>query len=164
MNSMDAQELKDKLNKLKEELRKKLSQGVRTDQLKSECLGKKSFLREALSDLKKLSLEEKQRVGPILHSFKNELESLFIGSQKKAQETMEDLTFPGKDISPGYFHPVLATLREVVEIFEKMGFGYREGPDVETEYYNFDALRIPPGHPSRDTQDSFFVGSVFFWS
>lgn len=128
--------------------------------------GKKSDLMELLKSLGSLSSEERPKVGALVNAAKNTVEAALRDrgvilrqieqSQKIAAEKV-DVTLPGKGIRRGKYHPLTQVMEEAKGIFFRLGFETAEGPEVETEYYNFDGLNIPPYHPSRDMWSTFFV-------
>ncbi len=129
-------------------------------------LGKKSPLTQILRGLSALSIEEKKAVGAAANQLKVLLESV---SAEKAQALREgqikaaaqqesvDITLPGRPLPAGRLHPITQTIDEMCEIFASMGFQVAEGPDVEWDYYNFEALNIPAEHPARDDMSSFWL-------
>jgi phenylalanyl-tRNA synthetase alpha chain len=126
-------------------------------------LGKKSELTEFLRLLPSFSLEERREAGSVANRVKNELESAFTDKKSsllcRADTAGEklDITLPGKPFPQGHLHPVSQVLDEISDIFAGMGFQVVEGPEVEWDYYNFDALNIPPEHPSRDNMATFWI-------
>ncbi|MBI2083705.1 MAG: phenylalanine--tRNA ligase subunit alpha [Deltaproteobacteria bacterium] len=137
--------------------------------VKSQFLGKKGHLSQVLQDLRTLPPEERPVVGSAANKLKDlienacreRLESLKQEAQeKKIRERMIDVTLPGRTTPAGSLHPISMTLREVEKIFVSMGFSVHEGPEIETDYYNFEALNIPPDHPARDMQDTFYIDNV----
>ena len=131
-----------------------------------EVLGRKGTLAQISKEMGKLSAEERASVGKTLNSAKQSLESVF--EAKKAQFENEaltrrldsewvDLTLPAPGTRPGSLHPLTKIQHEIEEVFTSMGFAVLEGPEVESEYNNFDALNIPPDHPARDMQDTFWL-------
>ncbi len=131
-----------------------------------EALGRKGKLAEASKELGKLAPEERARVGKLLNAVKQDLESQ-IEARKAALDSAAlntrldsewfDMTLPAPGVRPGSLHPVTQVQRELEELFMSMGFTVLDGPEVETEYYNFDALNIPADHPARDMQDTFWL-------
>ena len=127
-------------------------------------LGRKSGeVTTLLKRLGGLSIEEKKKSGPIINRLKKEItESLqakqksFEAASRKTKEIF-DVTLPGRRPSCGGLHPITQVMDEVVDIFRTMGFSIASGPDIETDYYNFEALNIPKDHPARDMQDTFYV-------
>ncbi|WP_346354906.1 phenylalanine--tRNA ligase subunit alpha [Azotosporobacter soli] len=131
-------------------------------------LGKKGQLTTVMKGMGKLSSEERPRIGQVVNEVRNNLEELMEkkGAQlgkaeleaKLATEKI-DVTLPGRTIELGHVHPLTLTLDLVKGIFKNMGFAIAEGPEIEEDYYNFEALNLPPDHPARDMQDSFYVTS-----
>ena len=127
-------------------------------------LGRKGELSIFFDSFKNLSLKEKKEQGDKANRIRQFLTSLY--EQKKTDLEVEslghqifDITRPGQRIKKGHLHPLTMVLREIVHSFEKIGFEIVEGPEIETEYYNFDALRIPENHPARDMWDTFWINS-----
>jgi len=149
--------LESRLAKLESSLKARIPEGDR-ELLKKEFLGNESFLTGELRKLGSLSIEDKKKLGPLLQTARKKWFALLRPQSGKKTSTVDDPTLPGADYSAGHHHPVLETLREVLDVFRAKGFVVREGPDIETEYYNFDALRLPPSHPARDAHDSFYIG------
>jgi len=136
------------------------------ENLRIAYLGKKGELTAILKQMGGLSAEERPVVGQLANEARAHLEALlssadekFRSLEKKARLAVEavDVTMPGTPIARGHKHPLSIVLDEVTEIFLGMGFAVASGPEVELDYYNFEALNIPPGHPARDTQDTFFI-------
>lgn len=161
--------LKEKLEKLfndaMEQL-KNISSVNEFEQLRVKYLGKKSELSEALRDMKNLSHEERISVGRIVNEIKKKMESEFalalenikqMEMDRKLKEEVIDITLPGKKISLGHKNPIQIVLDEIKEIFLNMGFVIEEGPDIDSEYYNFEALNIFKDHPARSEQDTFYI-------
>jgi phenylalanyl-tRNA synthetase alpha chain len=131
-----------------------------------EALGRKGKLAEASKDLGKLPPEERARAGKLLNAAKQDLETK-IEARKAAlgSEALDarldaewiDLTTPAPGVRPGSLHPVTQVQRDLEELFVSLGFSVLDGPEAETEYYNFDALNIPADHPARDMQDTFWL-------
>jgi phenylalanyl-tRNA synthetase alpha chain len=131
-----------------------------------EALGRKGKLAEVSKDLGKLPPEERARAGKLLNAAKQDLETKIearkaaLGSgalEARLDAEWIDLTTPAPGVRPGSLHPVTQVQRELEELFVSLGFAVLDGPEVETEYYNFDALNIPADHPARDTQDTFWL-------
>jgi len=133
-------------------------------------LGRKASLTRILRSLGGLSLEERKTIGARAGEIKKLLESLYSQKQQiltelqteKALEKSElfDITLPGRKPSIGRLHPINSTIQEICNIFISMGFDIREGPEVEFDYYNFEALNIPPEHPARDNMSSSWIDAV----
>jgi len=129
-------------------------------------LGKKSSLTSILRSLATLPVEERKSVGARANQVKTELESKLQEKEQALREAqfisgtqkeILDITLPGRPLPAGRLHPITQTLNEIFEIFASMGFQIAEGPDVEWDYYNFEALNIPAEHPSRDTMSTCWV-------
>lgn len=129
-------------------------------------LGKKSRLNDVLRGLSKLSLDERKTVGAAANRLKVELENELeqkeqaVKQQKLAASAGEksiDISLPGRPFPAGRLHPVTQVYREINDIFVSMGFEVVEGPEVEWDYYNFEALNIPAEHPARDTMATLWV-------
>jgi phenylalanyl-tRNA synthetase alpha chain len=119
-----------------------------------------------LKGLGKLPDAQRRAVGQAANAVKTELEARLAERAEalRARELAEaldrerlDVTLPGRPTPRGHIHPVSQTVRDIARIFGQMGFNVVEGPEVETDYYNFQALNIPPDHPARDMQDTFWV-------
>ena len=131
-----------------------------------DALGRKGKLAEISKTFGKLAPEERARAGKLLNAAKQELEAKIdarlaaldnAALDARLDNEWVDLTAPSPGVHPGSLHPVTQVQREVEEIFVSMGFSVLDGPELETEYYNFDALNIPPDHPARDMQDTFWM-------
>ncbi|MFN4196761.1 MAG: phenylalanine--tRNA ligase subunit alpha [Caldimicrobium sp.] len=126
-------------------------------------LGKKGKITQALKELRDLPLEEKKRYGVQLNELKAYLEKVLVEKKRAlllAEEDKEsslDLTLPGRKPPQGALHPLTKVIDEICEIFLRLGFELVTGPEVENDYYNFTALNIPPWHPARDMQATFYL-------
>ncbi len=161
--------MRDQLNNIKLEAERKLSavkSAVDLENLRLQFLGKKGELTAVLRGMGGLTAEERPAIGQLaneVRSFVEEkLEEAIKALQKKEQELkLEqetiDVTIPGKKRLLGKKHPISIVLDEIKEVFTSMGYEIAEGPEVELDYYNFEALNIPAGHPARDTQDTFYI-------
>lgn len=131
-----------------------------------EFLGRKGSLANIGKDMGKLAPEERAKIGKLLNAVKQDLEARYE-SRKAAFERAAldarlaaewvDLTLPAPGTRPGSLHPLTQIQRELEELFTSLGFAVVDGPEVETEWHNFDALNIPPTHPARDAQDTFWL-------
>lgn len=135
-------------------------------EIEVKYIGRKGELTSILRGVKDLSDTEKPVIGKLSNEIKNELESEFKSKvqtletdelNKKLQDDNFDTTIPGSDMEPGHIHPLSQVQYEVEKIFNSMGFMVMDGPEVESEYYNFEGLNIPSWHPARDMQDTFFI-------
>lgn len=131
-----------------------------------EVLGRKGSLAQISKEMGKLAPEERARAGKLLNSVKQALESALESKtaefaaaalQKRLESEWVDLTLPAPGPRPGSLHPITQIQWEIEDLFLSLGFTVLDGPEVETEYHNFDALNIPADHPARDTQDTFWL-------
>jgi phenylalanyl-tRNA synthetase alpha chain len=140
--------------------------GTALEQLRVDYLGKKGQITSLLKGLGKLSAEERPKAGALINVVKQELQGL-IGARKTeleyaaveaqlAQETI-DVTLPGRGQSTGGIHPVTRTIERMEDFFTEIGFDVVEGPEIESDYYNFEALNIPAHHPARAMHDTFYI-------
>lgn len=127
-------------------------------------LGRKSEFNALLRSLKDLSPEEKREAGPLANEAKKALESLAAETRARIErESFDaagewiDVTAPGVPTPLGHLHPITRIEEEIETIFSEMGFAVADGPEIETEWYNFDALNMPADHPARDMQDTFWL-------
>ena len=156
--------MKEKVISLKEsalEEIKKLQKEADVLNCKAKYLGKKSELSEYLSSLKDLSVEDKKVMGPLLNQTKKELEEAFSLKLEEINNTISydfDETLP-VNASVGSMHPVTLVIKEMRDILKRMGFTVVSGPEMEKEYYNFEALNIPKDHPARDMQDTYYLSN-----
>jgi len=136
------------------------------EELRVGLLGKKGRLSGVLGAMGKLSAEERPLVGQRANVLKEQVQSLLAArlgavqqaamAAKIASETI-DVTAPCSYVPPGHRHPLISTIEEIVDIFAGLGYRVSEGPEIETDHYNFTALNIPPHHPARDMQDTFYL-------
>ncbi|MGQ9498007.1 MAG: phenylalanine--tRNA ligase subunit alpha [Desulfotomaculales bacterium] len=136
------------------------------EEVRIRFLGKKGKLTQLLRGMGELSPEERPRVGRMANEVKERIERALAEyktalvevekAARLAQETI-DITLPGTPVFLGYWHPLNVVRREIEDIFLGMGFSIAEGPEVELDYYNFEALNLPKDHPARDMQDTFFI-------
>lgn len=136
------------------------------EELKVKYIGKKGKLTELSRAMGSLSPEERPAFGQKLNNLRKQLEEAFEKKEKEIKdrllsERLEseriDVTIPAPAAQTGSLHPLSIVRNELIEIFVRMGFDVAEGPEVETDYYNFQALNIPQDHPARDMQDTFYV-------
>lgn len=130
-------------------------------------LGKNGELTKILKQMGKLSPEERPIVGQLANKVRQGIESAIANAmgalkEKATQLQLEaervDITMPGKKNKIGGLHPLNIVLNDLIDIFQSMGFDVVDGPEVETDYYNFEALNVPKDHPARDMQDTFYIG------
>mgnify|MGYP001403372762 CR=1 FL=1 len=134
--------------------------------IKSKYLGKKGEITLLTNSLKDLSIEDKKIQGQKINSLKKEIESLIDEKfrqikiddiNNKLKDEKIDVTLPSRGIDLGSIHPISQVLSDVIDIFTDFGFEVTEGPEIETDYYNFESLNIPKNHPARDMQDTFYL-------
>ena len=143
-----------------------LDDAKQLEEFRIRYLGRKGQFSTIMRSLGSVPVEDKPRLGQRANSVKAEIEKLF---EEKSQALLQenagtgsrkgvDLTLPGRYPASGTRHPVSKVMEETCAIFESLGFSVAEGPDVEVDYYNFEALNIPAHHPARDMHDTFYVG------
>ena len=134
--------------------------------LRVKYLGKKGELTAILKQMGSLSPEERPKMGALVNEAKQELETLIAEKKtelksaeqlKKLAEETIDITLPHKEIKTGKLHPLNTVLDDMINIFQSMGFDVVDGPEVETDHYNFECLNVPADHPARDMQDTFYL-------
>lgn len=161
--------MKEKLDAIRKEAIQKMEQCDTLDKLNEirvAYLGKKGELTEVLKGMKDVSKEDRPKVGALVNDTRNALESklesvrakltLKVREAKMKAEVI-DVTLPAKKNNMGHSHPNTVALEEIERIFVGMGYEVVEGPEVEYDYYNFEALNIPANHPAKDEQDTFYV-------
>jgi len=154
---------------LKEKIDSEISRIANIEDLKRvkvSILGRKGLFADYIDQLKTLDKELRRDAGKAINEIKSwadvrlgELEKHFndIERQKREQDSLIDITMPGTTPVFGKKHPITLTLEEIIRIFASLGFAVAEGPDIETEFYNFESLNIPSDHPARDMQDTFYI-------
>lgn len=165
----NGRKMKETLNQIKETVEQLLKDAKTIENLEEiriKYLGKKGELTAVLKGMGKLSAEER----PVIGALANEIRD-FLGKEidekkeeienalqaEKLKEEVIDVTMPGKISKTGKLHPLTKVMNELKDIFIGMGFEIAEGPEIEYDYYNFEALNIPKNHPARDTQDTFYI-------
>jgi phenylalanyl-tRNA synthetase alpha chain len=135
-------------------------------QVRIKYLGKKGLLTALLKNLSTIPAEEKRPFGKAVNELKGFVENEIASKEsdvgnadlkKRLSSETIDVTLPGKYTPVGREHPINKVLKEIEDIFVSMGFGIEEGPQVELDYYNFEALNVPKDHPARDMQDTFYI-------
>ena len=161
--------MENELQSLETEAKEQLAQLSGVDQLEDfriRFLGRKGRFTAIMRQLGTVSAEERPRLGQLANTVKKEMEALFeekstsdtsSSGTDRRNGTAPDLTLPGRCPAAGSLHPVTRVMNEACQIFEQLGFSVAEGPDVETDHYNFEALNIPAHHPARDMHDTFYV-------
>ncbi len=161
--------MKEQLQSIKASAQTEINEITSAEQLEAfrvKYLGKKGVLTDVLKGMGKLSAEERPVIGQLANEIRNFLEDIVSKMQTeiKAKELEEkiksekiDITMPGEKFVTGGRHPLTLVLDKLKDIFIGMGFSIVEGPEIELDYYNFEALNLPPDHPARDTQDTFYI-------
>ncbi len=161
--------MKDKLKKILDDAMTQIDSSEHLDRLneiKVSFLGKKGELTSVLKAMKEVAPEDRPKVGQLVNEARKAIEEKLdekrdifekaVLEEKLKSETI-DVTLPGKKLAMGHSHPNTITLEEVEDIFVGMGYEVVEGPEVEYDYYNFEALNIPDNHPAKDEQDTFYI-------
>jgi phenylalanyl-tRNA synthetase alpha chain len=161
---MDILEKLDAIEKEFEEALQKCKGARDAEEARIKYLGRKGALTEILRSVSGLPLEQKKEAGKKANILKNKFDAKIneikkgLGKREIKEKSRElDVTLPGVSPKPGTVHPITGTLKRINEIFISLGFSIEEGPEVETEFYNFEALNIPLDHPSRDAFDTFYI-------
>ena len=161
--------MREQLKAIKETVEAKLKTSTaeeELEQLRISYLGKKGELTAILRQMGSLSAEERPLIGQLANEIRETLEAEIAARraelrraalEEKLSREKIDVTMPGTVHRTGRPHPLTTVMNEVEEIFLGMGFEIAEGPEVELDYYNFEALNLPPDHPARDTQDTFYI-------
>mgnify|MGYP001331190532 FL=1 len=162
-------DLLENLKKIEEEAELALAEAdslEKLEELRIVFLGKKGKITDVLKQMGKISPEERPVIGQATNKVKDKLNELIcarkdelaeVVKKKRMEEERIDITLPGTRILTGYAHPLSRITREIEEIFIGLGFTIEEGPEIETDYNNFEALNVPKYHPARDLQDTFYI-------
>ncbi|MYM56090.1 phenylalanine--tRNA ligase subunit alpha [Thalassovita mangrovi] len=136
------------------------------EDIRVQAVGKKGEVSLKMRELGKMSPEERQVAGPALNALKDELNSALAAKKtaladaaldERLRTEWLDVTLPGRGRGQGSIHPVSQVSEEIAAIFSNLGFAVAEGPQIETDWYNFDSLNIPPHHPARQEFDTFYM-------
>ncbi len=157
--------MREKLNKIKEEILNTSIHSIEEAELyRLKYLSRKGVMNELFEEFKKVPNEEKRSVGQLMNELKliadkkiNDAQLQFGTDKNKNKQSFLDLSLSGEPIELGSRHPLLITQNKIVEIFNKLGFVFTEGPEIENDWHNFSGLNFPENHPARDMQDTFFV-------
>lgn len=161
--------MKERLQELKEEALKRIKDTSNLkdlNDLRVSYLGKKGPITEVLRGMGKLSAEERPKIGALANTIREQIADLIIDKREeleaaevnqKLEAEKIDVTLPGRPVKIGSRHPLTKIVEEIEDLFIGMGYQVAEGPEVEKDYYNFEALNLPKGHPARDMQDSFYI-------
>ncbi len=161
--------MKERLQQLQEDSLAALHSAASIKELqtvKVQILGKKGSLTDIMKGMRDLAPDERPVIGSLVNTLKDECEKVFTErltqleedeiSVRLVRETI-DVTLPGRRTVTGSLHPVTLVTDEIVDIFSRLGFSVEEGPEIEKDFYNFEALNIPRDHPARDMQDTFYI-------
>lgn len=132
------------------------------EEIKMQFLGRSGELTKSLKSLPKLPAEDKPKIGRVANEVKNIIEDAISQRESELENVKKpqlniDITEPGIPPKIGHLHPMTIVINEVVDVFKSLGFQAADGPEIETDYYNFEALNIPKHHPARDTQQSLYL-------
>ncbi|PLR81511.1 phenylalanine--tRNA ligase subunit alpha [Bacillus canaveralius] len=134
--------------------------------IRAAYLGKKGPITEVLKGMGKLSAEERPKMGALANEVRDAITAAIESKQQLLEEAAVveqlasetiDVTLPGRPVKVGNHHPLTRIIEEIEDLFMGMGYAVAEGPEVEQDYYNFEALNFPKGHPARDMQDSYYI-------
>jgi len=165
--------VKEKVSKLKRAFQDDLKEVVHSkdlEQLKVKYLGKKGPVQGLMMELRTVDPDERPRMGKVINELKQEITHLCeqaaetfsqIEEKKQLEEEKIDVTLPGRRHHLGRRHPIRIMLQEVIDILVGMGFSIQCGPEIDSDWYNFEGLNYPPDHPARDMQDTFYVTEHF---
>lgn len=163
--------MKDKVSAIREQFRADLGQiklVKDVEQLKVKYLGKKGLVQELMLELRSASPDERPLLGKLVNELKEEvsflsdqaLEGLTLAEKEdKIAHEKIDVTLPGRRQHMGKVHPIQKMLLEIIDILSEMGFSVQYGPDIDSDYYNFEGLNYPADHPARDMQDTFYINA-----
>jgi phenylalanyl-tRNA synthetase alpha chain len=157
----------ERIEQLKKEFFQELTTVTDTNSLETfriKYLARKGLLSTLFDDLKNVPPSEKPVAGKSLNELRKDAQEAYEAKKKELEQSLPgkgdvsiDITLPGRPKPTGTLHPITQTIDEIKKIFLRMGFAIATGPEVETDYYNFQALNFPPDHPARDMQDTFFL-------
>jgi len=156
----------DKLRDIEKNALKEMTDAQNLDELekaKVKYLGRKGVITDAIKGIKSVAKKDKPEAGMFINNLKQKLSGLVEEKEKSFRQKEAglfenyDITLPGIKKELGHGHPLVKTMDEIIEIFARMGFKQVESPEIETEYYNFEALNIPKNHPSRETFHTFYI-------
>lgn len=154
---------KEKIDELLKNFRKEVATATpkTLESVRTKFLGRKSELNDILKSLGSMSAEGKKQIGATANKAKAEMEQIITAKEnelnKISDEETVDITSPGRQYTVGHKHPVTQVLDEMVELFTSLGYEVADGPEVEDDWHNFEALNMGPEHPARDMQDTFYL-------
>ena len=162
--------MKEKFDSIRERVKEELSKiadGRAFNDLRVKFLGKNGEITALLRGLRDVPAEDRSSFGKMINDLKNEVSGYFSEKEAKLKEEelknkfeaeKIDITLPGEDVKLGGLHPLTLVKNQIIDAFSGMGFKVFEGPEIDTDYYCFQALNIPKDHPARDMQDTFYFG------
>jgi phenylalanyl-tRNA synthetase alpha chain len=155
--------MEDRINKLLEEVRSFTADSKEAvENFRLKYISRKGSISELFEELKKVSVEEKKKIGKVLNELKQSAEAKLSSLQESLENIQTsssdvDLTLPPIPNKIGNLHPLTLTKNRIIEIFERLGFNVADGPEIEDDFHNFSALNFPDNHPAREMQDTFFI-------
>lgn len=161
--------MKEKLEAIKAAAKSALQKAAdegQIEELRVRYLGKKGELTSILKQMGSLSPEERPKMGQLVNEAKQKLEALIAekktemqakATELKLKAEKIDITMPAKPVAVGGLHPLNLVINDMIDLFQSMGFDVVDGPEVETDHYNFECLNVPADHPARDMQDTFYL-------
>jgi phenylalanyl-tRNA synthetase alpha chain len=161
--------MKDQLRQIEQDALQEISaagnDGVILESIRVKYLGRKGIVAEVFKKMALLPQNEKPEIGVLINALKDTIaktldEKISSASQVEEERDRIDVTLPGIARRPGKIHPITQTINQISDVFLSLGFKIVEGPEIETEHYNFEALNIPLEHPSRDAFDTFYLKST----
>jgi phenylalanyl-tRNA synthetase alpha chain len=147
-----------------------ITNSVTLEAYRIQFLGTKGIVKEIMGAMKDVPGPQKKEAGILLNEFKTHVENIYNTNKEKFAEgdttnnaNKQDATLPGAPIKLGARHPLSITMNKMIGVFEKIGFTVAEGPEIEDDWHNFNALNLPPDHPARDMQDTFYLSTNPDW-
>lgn len=154
---------------LKQEVeQEKAANASELELIRIKYLGTKGILKSVMAGMKEVAADKKKEAGQMLNEFKNFVESKFEGlkatlDSDNATATSIDVSLPGPALPTGTRHPISIIQNKIIDIFNSLGFSVAEGPEIEDDWHNFNALNLPENHPARDMQDTFYLNESPVW-
>ncbi len=158
------------LERIRQEAKEQLEKAFSPDainQIRVNMLGKKGKLTQILKGMKDVAPEDRPKIGQLVNETREKIETALEEAQREIEQALQnerlaaetiDVTLPAKRKERGHLHPNTIALGEIEDVFVGMGYEVVEGPEIEKDYYNFEALNIPADHPAKDEQDTFYLG------
>lgn len=161
--------IQDDLEKIREEAKERLEKATTPEeinQIRVDILGRKGMLTAILKGMRNVAVQDRPMVGQMVNDTRSAIEDAIVENQnnlesrlleERLKKEVIDVTLPAKEQELGHLHPNTDALKEIEDIFIGMGYEVVEGPEIEKDYYNFEALNIPADHPAKDEQDTFYI-------